>query len=152
MNLEHFDTILYFNNSEEDVFESGMDTRNISTKGLSNVNKPINGPYLDYIDPKLYASYSFGKQVKRDIQSLGNDYRCDVTDFGREIVVQVTHSDTVTGRSASKTFLIIFNGSKGDAYVKSHSNKYRSISGISQAVMYIKSVCSNLSSITQQKM
>ena len=152
MNLEQFDAILYFDGSEIDVFEGGVDPRNYNSKLPSGSDKPINGMYMNYIDPKLYANWSFGNQLKRDVQSLGSNYSCEVADFGQEIVVRVTHSDTVTGRSASKTFLVIFTNTKGEAYIKSHSNKWRSISGIGQAASYIKSICSNLSTSTQTKM
>ena len=113
MNLEQFDAILYFDGSEIDVFEGGVDPRNYNSKLPSGSDKPINGMYMNYIDPKLYASWSFGNQLKRDVQSLGSNYSCEVADFGQEIVVRVTHSDTVTGRSASKTFLVIFTNTTG---------------------------------------
>lgn len=152
MNLEQFDTILYFDGSEQDIFEGGVDPRNYNSKLPVGSDKPIKGQYVNYIDPKLYANWSFGNQLKRDVQSLGNNYSCEVSDFGQEIVIRVTHNDVVSGRTASKTFLIIFTNTKGEAYIKSHSNKWRSVSGLGQAASYIKSICSNLTSATQQKM
>lgn len=151
MNLDQFDIILYFDGSEENTFEN-VDQRNINRKLMKGSDEPLFGKYANVIDPKLYASFSFGKQLKNDINNMGKDYSCEITDFGQEVVCTVTHSDTVTGRSASKTFLIVFTNTKGDAYVKSNSNKWRSISGLGQAASYIRSVCSSLSSITQNKM
>jgi hypothetical protein len=138
---------LFFDNINE-----SYDDRNFSTKPYAGVERPIKGQYVDFVDPKLYASWSFGRQVRNEMTNIGSGFSCEVADFGKEIVVRVTHSEPVTGRSASKTFLITFTGNKGDAYVKSHSNKWRSISGVSQAVQYIKSACSSLSGVTQQKM
>lgn len=149
IDLNQIDTILYFDNN---VCEGGVDDRNYSTKQYGGVDRPIKGQYVDYVDPKLYTSWSFGRQLRSELNNMGTGFTCEVCDFGKEIVARVTHSDTVTGRSASKTFLITFTGNKGDAFVKSHSNKWRSISGISQAAQYIKSICSNLSGTTQQKM
>lgn len=147
IDLNQIDTILYFDNINE-----AYDDRNYATKRYSDQATPIKGGYIDFVDPKLYASWSFGKQIRNDLTNIGAGFSCEVSDFGKEIVVRVTHSDTVTGRSASKTFLIAFTGNKGDAYVKSHNNKWRSISGVSQAAQYIKSACSTLSGVTQQKM
>lgn len=148
IDLNQIDTILYFDN----IYEGAVDDRNYATKPYGGADKPIKGQYVDYVDPKLYASWSFGRQLRSELSNMGNGYSCEVSDFGKEIVVRVTHSDTVTGRSASKTFLVTFTGNKGDAFVKSHNNKWRSISGISQASQYIKSICSSLASSTQQKM
>jgi hypothetical protein len=148
IDLNQIDTILYFNSN----INEAVDDRNYATKPWGGVDRPIKGQYIDYIDPKLYASWSFGRQLRNELNNMGSGFTCEVSDFGKEIVARVTHSDPVTARSASKTFLITFTGNKGDAFVKSHSNKWRSISGISQAAQYIKSVCSNLSASTQQKM
>lgn len=147
IDLNQIDTILYFDSINEEY-----DDRNYQTKQYGGQATPIKGRYIDFVDPKLYASWSFGKQIRNDLNNIGAGFSCEVSDFGKEIVVRVTHSDTVTGRSASKTFLITFTGNKGDAYVKSHSNKWRSISGVSQAAQYIRSACSSLSSVNQQKM
>jgi hypothetical protein len=147
IDLNQIDTILYFDSINEEY-----DDRNYQTKQYGGQATPIKGGYIDFVDPKLYASWSFGKQIRNDLNNIGAGFSCEVSDFGKEIVVRVTHSDTVTGRSASKTFLITFTGNKGDAYVKSHSNKWRSISGVSQAAQYIRSACSPLSSVNQQKM
>lgn len=147
INLNNIDTVLYFDSINEEY-----DDRNYSTKSYGGVAVPITGQYVDYVDPKLYTSWSFGKQLRSSLNSMGQGFTCEVCDFGKEIVARVTYSDTVTGRSSSKTFLVIFTGNKGDAFVKSYSNKWRSISGISQAAQYIKSACSSLMSPTQQKM
>jgi hypothetical protein len=147
INLNDIDVVLYFDNINE-----AMDDRNYATKSYGGVAVPIKGQYVDYIDPKLYANWSFGKQLRSELNNMGNGFSCEVCDFGKEVVARVTYNDTVTGRSSTKTFLITFTGNKGDAYVKSHSNKWRSISGISQAAQYIRSISSGLLSSAQQKM
>jgi hypothetical protein len=155
MNINDFDAILYLDNSlQDDIFERGLgvDTRTINTRIPNTADKFADGNHAYAINPSLYASWSYGNQLKRSIQSWSSNYSCEVADFGQEIAVTVTHCEPATGRTASKTFLIIFTNTKGDAYVKNHSSKWRSVSGIGQAESYIKSVCSALSNSTQSKM
>lgn len=144
---DNFDAILYFDNINE-----GVDDRNYATSPRSGSPKPIKGQYANYIDPKLYASWSYGRQIRNEISQMGTGFSAEVSDFGQEVVVKVSFNDTVTGRTSSKTFLIIFTDLKGQAYIKTHSNKWRSVSGIGQATSYIKSVCSQLMSSAQQKL
>lgn len=115
------------------------------------------GPYLWYDDPRLYASNAFGKMMQADLNSWSRGYSSKVTDFGKWVVVDVTYHNHVTGRSASKTFLVVFDGGpkgtdKGGGMILSTANKWRTISGYSQAVSYIKSVCTSLESATSQKL
>ena len=61
-----------------------------------------------------------------------------------DVVVDVTYHHHISGRSASKTFLVVFDGGPkgndpGGGMVLSTANKWRTISGYSQAVSYIKS-------------
>jgi hypothetical protein len=149
--IKEYDAILEVNYNLNDLNE-GIDDRNYASNPVSGADKPIKGNYSNYIDPKFYSSWSFGRQLRSILNGMGSGYSSEVTDFGQEIVVRVTHSDTVTGRSSSKTFLIIFTDKKGNAMVKNHSNKWRSVSGIDQAASYIRSICSNLQANTQQKL
>ena len=147
---KEYDVILEVDYNLNDLNE-GIDNRNYANSPFGGYEKPIKGSYSNYIDPKFYASWSFGRQLRSILNGMGSGYSNEVTDFGQEIVVRVTHSDTVTGRSSSKTFLIIFTDKKGNAMVKNHSNKWRSVSGIDQAASYIRSISSNLQANTQQK-
>ena len=110
-----------------------------------------------YDDPRLYASNAFGKLMLADLNSWRTGYSAKVSDFGKWVVVDVTYHHHVTGRSASKTFLVVFDGGpkgtdKGGGMVLSTANKWRTISGYSQAVSYIKSASGALESATSQKL
>ena len=112
--------------------------------------------YQDYDDPKLYASNAFGKLMLQELNNWRTGYSASVTDFGKWVVVDVKCHNHVTGRSASKTFLVVFTGGpkgtdKGGGLVMSTANKWRSISGYSQAVSYIKSASTALENSVQQK-
>ena len=101
-------------------------------------------------DPKLYTSFSFGQTLRSLLNNLGNGFNSKVTDFGKWVTVEISHHNHVTGRSASKTFLIVFQY-KGDGIVLSTHNRYRTISGVDQAASYIKSAASSLMNSTQSK-
>jgi hypothetical protein len=81
---------------------------------------------------------------------MGNDFSSRVTDFGKWVTVDISHHNHITGRTSSKTFLIVFQ-QKGDGIVLSTHNRYRTISGVDQAASYIKSVASSLQNNTQSK-
>lgn len=132
------------------------DERSFGTRPIQGMgsNTPQN---MNYDDPKLYASYSFGRLVQSDLNNWRTGYSAKVTDFGKWVVVEVTYHHHVTGRSASKTFLIVFNGGpngtdKAGGMVLSTANKWRSISGAGQAATYIKSACGALEQSTSQKL
>ena len=114
-------------------------------------------PYLWYDDPRLYASNAFGQLMLNDLNNWRKGYSAKVSDFGKWVVVEVTHHNAVTGRSASKTFLVVFDGGpkgtdKGGGMVLSTANKWRTISGYSQASSYIKSASGALESATSAKL
>lgn len=111
----------------------------------------------DWDDPKLYAQNAFGRLLQMDLNNWRTGYSARVTDFGKWVTVDVTHHNFLTGRSASKTFLVVFNGGpkgndKAGGIVLSTNNKWRSISGVSQASSYIKSACSALENSTSVKL
>ena len=66
----------------------------------------------DWDDPKLYAQNAFGRLLQMDLNNWRTGYSARVTDFGKWVTVDVTHHNFLTGRSASKTFLVVFNGGK----------------------------------------
>lgn len=109
-----------------------------------------------YDDPKLYASNAFGQSMLNDLNAWKKGYSAKVTDFGKWVVVEVTYHNVITGRSASKTFLVVFDGGpkgtdKAGGMVLSTANKYRTISGYAQASSYIKSASNALESATTSK-
>ena len=81
---------------------------------------------------------------------MNNGFSAEVVDFKKWVTVRVTHSNHITGKSASKTFLIVFK-QKGDGIVLSTHNKYRTISGVDQAASYIRQVCNSLTNETNNK-
>lgn len=151
-NISKYDAVLVMDyNSINEVYG---DERSYTSAGPGkNVGKV---PYMWYDDPKLYAGNAFGKMMLNDLNSWRAGYSSKVTDFGKWVVVEVTYHHHVTGRSASKTFLVVFDGGpkgtdKGGGMIMSTANKWRTISGYSQAVSYIKSVSTALESATSQK-
>lgn len=134
------------------------------TRGYNDTNAgyskwvSTNTPYTWYDDPKLYSQNAFGKMMASDLNNMGRGYTAKVTDFGKWVVIDVTYHHHVTGRSASKTFLVVFNiddssGTvKSNGFVLSTANKWRTISGYGQAVSYIRSACSALESGTSSKL
>lgn len=106
--------------------------------------------YYTADDPKMYNMFTFGNAVRQSLSGMGQGFYCQVTDFKKWVVVTVTYSDIITGKSSSKTFLIVFSPDK-DGIVLSTHNRYRSISGVDQACSYIKNVCNALQSDTQNR-
>lgn len=152
-----YDAILICNidNFITEASDNGYDPRSYgSTPVGKNAGKV---PYLWYDDPKLYASNAFGKMMSNDLNNWKKGYSAKVTDFGKWVVVEVTYHNFLTGRSASKTFLVVFNGGESSTdpaggLVMSTANKWRTISGYSQASSYIKAASGALESSTSQKL
>jgi hypothetical protein len=142
--------------SADDILNEAFgDERSYTGAGYGKTTGNV--PYLWYDDPRLYASNAFGKMMQSELNNWRNGYSSKVTDFGKWVVVEVTYHHHVTGRSASKTFLVVFDGGpkgtdKGGGMVLSTANKWRTISGYSQAVSYIKSASGALESATSQKL
>lgn len=148
-----YDAVLICN-LDECINEDYGDPRSFTGAGYGKVTGKT--PYLWYDDPRLYAQNAFGKLMQADLSSWKQGYSAKVTDFGKWVVVEVTYHHHVTGRSASKTFLVVFDGGpkgtdKGGGMVLSTANKWRTISGYSQAVSYIKSASGSLEGSTSQK-
>lgn len=141
-----YDAILYItpDNMISESSDKRMHSRKIpsQTQGFSQ--------YWDADDPKLYNAFTFGNAVSQYFNNMSGGYFCKVTDFKKWVVVEISKHDTITGKTSSKTFLIVFQ-EKGDGIVLSTHNRYRSISGVDQAISYIKSACSTLSSDTQNR-
>lgn len=151
-NISRYDAILVCN--YEDMINE-YDERSFATTVIGPTGSNVT-PW-DYDDPKLYASYSFGRLVQQELNNWRTGYSAKVTDFGKWVVIDVSFHHHVTGRTASKTFLVVFNGGpkgndKAGGLVLSTANKWRSISGASQAASYIKSACGALENSTSQKL
>lgn len=142
---EKYDAVLYIdssiNENDERLYNKGK------VLGSPQAFKGNMANYND--DPKLYSLFSFGNDIRRAFSSEPG-YYCQVTDFKKWVVVTVSYSDTITGKLSSKTFLIVFNPDK-DGIILSTHNRYRSISGVGQAITYIKSACQSLKSDTQNR-
>jgi hypothetical protein len=151
MKYEKYDAILCVNQILKE-----NDERMIARRAPIGYNKGFT-QYVDVDDPKLYNSFTFGNAVRQSLNNMGNGFTARVTDFKKWIVVDVSHHNTITGKSASKTFLIVFDGGpKGNdpagGMVLTTASKWRTISGTSQAVSYIKSASSALESETSKKL
>ena len=151
-NISKYDAVLVIDNSL--LTEAYGDERSYTGAGYGKTTGKV--PYLSYDDPKLYAQNAFGKMMLHDLNSWKSGYSAKVTDFGKWVVVEVTYHHHITGRSASKTFLVVFNGGpngtdKGGGLILSTANKWRTISGYSQATSYIKAACGSLENETMHK-
>ena len=154
MNNNKYDAILICNTNDF-LTEAFGDERRYTGAGPGKDTGKV--PYLWYDDPRLYASNAFGRLMLNDLNNWKQGYSAKVTDFGKWVVVEVTHHNHITGRSASKTFLVVFDGGpngtdKGGGMVLSTANKWRTISGYAQASSYIKSASGALESATSQKL
>ena len=153
INTSKYDAILVCN-ADNIINEAHGDDR-IHTHDIPHADAGFVG-YLWYDDPKLHAANAFGKMMLNDLNNWRNGYSAKVSDFGKWVVVEVTYHNYITGRSASKTFLVVFDGGpkgtdKGGGMVLTTANKYRTISGYSQASSYIKSASGALESAASQK-
>lgn len=101
------------------------------------------GPPAYRIDPKYWGSNSFGATVQQALNNMGREWSCKVSDFKKYVVVEVTYHNMITCKSASKTYLIVFDEGQ-NGIVMSHMSKWRTISGCSQAISYIQSASQSL--------
>lgn len=117
-----------------------------------NKPQPTQGfsKYYNADDPKLYSYFTFGNALKQSLNNMGSGYMAKVTDFKKWVVVDVSYHNNITGKTSSKTFLVVFK-EKGDGMVLTTHNRYRSISGVDQALSYIKSACGSLRNDTQNR-
>ena len=148
--LQEYDAILVMDPMVNETFEP-TDPRTSTNPGRTNQATRGKNGNISYIDPKYYSSNSFGQRLRRTLHNMSAGYSSEVTDFGQWVVAKVTYHDTITGRSSSKTFLVVFTDGP-DGMVMSTSNRYRSISGIEQAASYITSVCSSLRNGTSSQL
>lgn len=155
MDTSKYDAVLVLDTTQN-INEAYGDDRTFTGKGQIGRDES-NSPYFWYDDPKLYASNAFGKLMQSELGSWRAGYSAKVTDFAKWVVVDVSHHNHITGRTASKTFLVVFNGGptgndKGGGLILTTANKWRTISGYSQAVSYIKALSGSLESETSKKL
>ena len=143
IDMETYDAILYIEPmvNEDDRYPT---TTTIDAGPHGNTQ------YTNWDDPKLWSSNAFGRILNNELNNMSTGFSAEVTEFAKWIVVRVSHSNYLTGRTSSKTFLIVFSN-KDSGIVLSTANKWRTISGYSQAVSYIKSASQILKNSTSQK-
>jgi hypothetical protein len=151
IDLEQFDAVLVLDGESINeaglgdlMGNSGSDTRANSAIITPQIDRGAYSQYLNYQDPKIYASWSFGRQLQNQLNGMGAGFAAEVADFGRYVSAKVTYSNPPTGKTASKVFLVVFepDGKKGNIFQT--SNRYRTFSGVGQAASYIKSCVSSL--------
>ena len=144
--MKKYDAVLYVT-PEHTINEA--DRKNAAASAIGH-DKYFKGS-INWDDPKLHNPYSFGQSLRSALNNLGGGWSCKVTDFNKWVVVEMGHHDVITGRTSSKTFLVVFQ-EKGNGIVLNTHNKYRSISGVEQAISYIKSASSSLKDSNQTKL
>lgn len=147
--MKDIDTILYIDPmiNEADEYNDRYYTDKVADPSYKGKGKYLN---VDVDDPRLYSTMAFGRSMQSELNNMGPEYSGEVTDFGKWVVVKINHHDFVSGRTSSKTFLVVFK-QKGNGIVLSTANKWRSISGYGQAINYIRSACQALRSSSNQK-
>lgn len=143
--MKKYDSILYV---DTPILEG--DERMTGTLPTNAIPQPVIGTNINYDDPSMYNAFNFGRIVRNAISNMGTGWSAEVSDFKKWVVVNVKYHNYETSRSASKTFLIVFK-IKGNGMVFSTHNRYRTISGVDQAVSYIKSSCNTLRNSTQNR-
>ena len=131
-----YDTILYI---EPAINEA--DPRSYAKRvPVGNDYGLDNKTYIDWNDPRLWTSTAFGRVLQSSLTGMGAGFSAQVTDFKRWVTVVVSYQNLITGKGASKHFLVVFDKpDKPNGMVMSTANRYRSISGVDQAASYIKS-------------
>lgn len=139
--MEKIDTILFVTDNNH-VNEVNVDSR-MHSGGLHAPAWGSKTGYLDSYGPDIYSQMAFGNVMQRAINDPSNGITCEVSDFGPWVSVRVTAHNTVSGRSATKVFMVVFQA-KTKGIVMSTSNKWRTIDGYQQAISYIRSASSAL--------
>lgn len=115
-------------------------------------NKPIpgasdSGPggMIQAPDWRMFSASGFGNRLRNQLPK-GDGYWSEVTDCGQWVSVKVGYSCVGTGRTVTKTFIIVFDSpDNGNGRVFASSTKWRSVSNTDQAANYIGSVIRNMS-------
>lgn len=145
-NEQTIDAILYL---DPDLIKESVDPRTMPGKHILGYDTGPGGT-VNWDDPKLYMSTNFGKQLQNSLNSIGNGFWAEVSDFGKYVTVTVGHHNTASGRSSTKHFVIVFQ-KDGVGTIFTSSTKWRSISGVSQAASYIKSLSGAIESSTANR-
>lgn len=139
--MKKYDAILYVTS------QINEDTRYNATKSPNSSDTTPTG-WSD--DPLMYANNNFGAALRNYVNNFGSGYWGEVTDFGKWVVCTTYYHSYVSGKTASKTFLIVFQD-KNNGIVLNTSNRWRTISGVDQAASYIRSASSVLQSEANRK-
>lgn len=135
------------------VFDEPINEASRIKPGMADGSMHGPGGVVDIDDPKLRANDSLGRYIQQSLTSMGYGFWGEVSDFGKWVVVTVGHHNYITGKTATKTFLIVFNHDKRyTSVVMTSSTKWRTITSYDQAVSYIKSCANLLSNETNRRM
>ena len=144
----NIDAILYFDQNiiSED---GGGDIRSTTSVRNHGYNMGPAG-MINRDDPKMYMATNIGRQLQSSLNGIGNGFWAEVSDFGKYVTVTAGCHNTVSGRSATKTFVIVFE-KNGIGTIFNSSTKWRTISGVGQAASYIRSMTSAIEGNTSNK-
>lgn len=100
---------------------------------------------IDRYDWRLWTGSGYGRRLQSYL-SGGGGYSYEVTDMGQYVVVRASFHNLGTGKTVSKTFVIVFENPRiGDGKVFATSTKWRTVSNVDQAANYIKSTIQSMS-------
>lgn len=142
----NIDAILYL---DPNSIEEGADSRSLTGKHIVGYDTGPDGA-VNKDDPKMYMSTNFGKQLQYSLNNIGNGFWAEVSDFGKYVTVVAGYHNTVSGRSSTKHFIIVFQ-KDGVGTIFTSSTKWRTISGVGQAASYIKSLSGAIESSAANK-
>jgi hypothetical protein len=135
-----YDCVLYITS---DVSEAKADPRIDTTKRSTTYT-------WSYKEPSFNpgASYSLGGQIRGYLSGLGQLYNIEVCDFGPAVSIRVTYNNPRTCKSASSTYLLVFNSKGGDGHLYTSSARSRTVSDFGQAASYVRSMAQALQNKT----
>lgn len=103
------------------------------------------GGMINRYDWRVWSGSGYGKRLQAALGG-GNGYAFEVTDMGQYVSVRATYHNSATGKTVSKTFIIVFDDPKfGDGRIFATSTKWRTISSLDQAASYIRSTIQSMS-------
>lgn len=130
------EAVLYIDRPINEMF----DPRTVGKKGPQGASLTGPGGKTSLTDYRAWSSAGFGQRLQSSLASLGRGYSAEVTDFGQYVSVRASYHNTVTGKTISKTYVVVFDDiNSGDGRVMVTSQKWRSISSFDQAASYIGS-------------
>ena len=148
-----------FTSTETEWLESlkGSNGVNGANGTTPHIDETTKNWFIGDTDTGILAQGTNGKDgksiksiTKDKNNNIGNGLWAEVSDFGKYVTVVAGYHNTVSGRSSTKHFIIVFQ-KDGVGTIFTSSTKWRTISGVGQAASYIKSLSGAIESSAANK-